>query len=122
MRFVERPPDWKDHKTSRYPTAEFWEEFLHHADKAQPFDRPGMEYNYDNLHDYVVKQAGQAIQVLSQLDNAEKMFHDIREHRKGKKLAPKYQEIIRQRLLWNQLRGVDAEPAYRKDGDFDKFE
>lgn len=57
LRYVE-PGD--DTNKSRWETASWWYNFISVTEKISLYEKPGVEYNIDNLEKYVVDQAGAA--------------------------------------------------------------
>ena len=59
VRFVDDPGG--DSNKRRWPTKAYWQKFLDGAEFVKLWDKPGVEYNFFNLYNYVVRQAGNAI-------------------------------------------------------------
>ena len=49
-----------DSNKSRWETADWWYNFISVSEKVSLYEKPGVEYNIDNLEKYVVDQAGAA--------------------------------------------------------------
>ena len=50
-----------DTNKSRWETASWWYNFISVTEKISLYEKPGVEYNIDNLEKYVVDQAGAAV-------------------------------------------------------------
>ncbi len=99
VRFVEKPPNSLDTNIRRYPTAIYWETFLHGVSKAKPFERTKLEYTQEHLRKYVTQQAGQSILCLAEIDGYDNVMAKIAQERQGKKPNPKYKNLIEEHKL-----------------------
>lgn len=92
LRYVE--PDPTDLNRWRWPMKDYWSELVADAQQISIFTSPGMEYNEQRCRNYVVNQAGNAIDACIQmygLNAFAKMIAD-------REVAPnpKYTQIVKQ--------------------------
>ena len=59
LRFVD--PDGLDSNKWRWPIKTYWGEFLCWSNAVRLYEAPGLEYNLERCHRYVIHQAGNAI-------------------------------------------------------------
>lgn len=81
-----------DSNKSRWPLASYWADLLEVVGKIRCWSAPGVEYNEFNLSDFVINQAGNAIDCYLQifgLDDLLKMLAGRRVH-----MSPKYQRLL----------------------------
>ena len=95
LRFVE--PDGEDTNKSRWPMKEYWADFIGDAEKISIFTAPGMEYNEERCKNYVVNQAGNAIDACIQMYGLNE-FQQMIEQR-GTMRNPKYDMLIQRHRL-----------------------
>lgn len=90
LRFVE--PDGEDSNKSRWPMKEYWAAFVGDAQRISIFTSPGMEYNEERCKNYVVNQAGNAVDACLRMYGAREFIKmiDQRETRPN----PKYDMIV----------------------------
>ena len=58
LRYIK--PSKTDTNLRRAPIAKYWEKFINGADKIKLYRKPGVEYNLENLENYVINMAGTA--------------------------------------------------------------
>ena len=97
LRFVE-PAD--DANIWRWPMTDYWRELVEDAQRISIYRTPGLEYNEDRLKNYVINQAGNAIDCLIKLYGIDELERMIDE--RPCKPNPKYDLLIRDHKL-NQL-------------------
>jgi len=73
LRYITDPGS--DSNKSRWPTADWWYNFIHVSEKISLYEKPGTEYNIDKLERYVVDQAGAATAAYVKLVGFEKFLH-----------------------------------------------
>lgn len=90
LRFVE--PDAEDSNKSRWPMKDYWANLVGDAQKISIFSVPGMEYNEECCKNYVVNQAGNAIDACLRMYGRVE-FCKMIENRQTKH-NPKYDMIV----------------------------
>ena len=92
LRYVD--PNEDDTNKWRWEMTDYWRRLTNAAESIQLFINPGMEYNYQNLENYIINQAGNALFTLFETDGVYKVFHKIKN--RNIKLSQKYQRILDQ--------------------------
>lgn len=90
LRFLE--PVEGDSNKSRWPTADYWENFLQSISSIRVWSTPGVEYNMANLENFVVNQAGSAIDTYIRTLGIQRLIFMIRN--RDTVLSPKYRRLI----------------------------
>lgn len=90
LRFVE--PVEGDSNKSRWPTADFWENLLQAVAAIRVWSAPGVDYNMANLENFVVNQAGSAIDTYIRTLGVQRLIEMIR--KRDVKIAPKYKRLL----------------------------
>ena len=92
VRFVDDPGT--DSNKRRWPTKSYWQSFLDGAGAVTLWDKPGVEYNFFNLYNYVVRQAGNAIDAYVKICGVDALRDALRE----RETCPnkKYEDLIAQ--------------------------
>lgn len=85
-----------DSNKSRWPIAVYWLDLLTSMEKIKLWISPGEEYNFRNTEHWLMKQYGQAIVVLDEInENPHYLIDSCRRLFPVKELAPKYQEVLK---------------------------
>ena len=84
----------EDSNKSRWPIAPYWERLLLNMEKLSLWAKPGEEYNISKTEYWLCKQYGQAIVVLSQLEDPDYLVDKCRELYPVEDLAPKYKRYL----------------------------
>lgn len=92
LRFV--APSKTDSNKSRSPTRRYWTRFLNNAASISLFTAAGLEYTEERCRNYVVNQAGNAIDAMLKI-HGEKGLLDLIEHRRTQP-NPKYDKMVEQ--------------------------
>ena len=81
----------------RWPMTEYWRRMVEDVERISIYQSPGMEYNEERCRNYVVNQAGNAIDACIQMYGLSdfKEMIDRRETRKN----PKYDELVKRHNL-----------------------
>ena len=93
-------PDPEDSNRWRWPMAVYWLHMLELLTPISVFTSPGMDYNLDRCKNFVINQAGNALDALIKLYGITE-FHrlienrDVRANPKYKQLVHKYQHLFR---------------------------
>ena len=74
LRFVEAD---SDSNRWRWPLKEYWGRFLKGSSRLSLWENPGIDYNLDRLHSYVMGQAGNAIDAYIQIKGIEQFQRDL---------------------------------------------
>lgn len=92
LRFV----DHNDSDINRWrsPTTDWWRDFLNNASGISIYEKPGVEYNYLNLENYVIKQAGNAIDTYIEIRGIDGLLEDLK--KRGTIPNPKYKILKEQ--------------------------
>ena len=94
LRFVE-PSD--DVNKWRWPMTDYWRDLVEDAQRISIYRAPGLEYNEERLKNYVINQAGNAIDCLIKLYGIEELERMIDERPCAPN--PKYDLLIRDHKL-----------------------
>ncbi len=92
LRFVD-PMDG-DRNKWRWPIKPYWGEFLSHANAIRLYEAPGLEYNLDRCEQYVIRQAGNAIDAYIQIRGVSGFLEDLK-HRTTMR-NPKYDRLVQE--------------------------
>lgn len=92
LRFVDPLPG--DSNRWRWPIKPYWGDFLCDAERISIFHAPGMEYNMERLENYVIGQAGNAIDAYIKIQGVDKFLHDI--ETRPTQPNPKYERLVSQ--------------------------
>ena len=88
-----------DSNKRRWPIAPYWMKLLEDVQQIRCWSNPGTEYNEFNLSNFVINQAGNAIDAYLQVFSLEDLLREL-ENRPCIKIPPKYQRLIdRAKLL-----------------------
>jgi len=87
-------PNETDENKWRWPMTTYWLRLLEVVTPISIFTAPGMEYNLDRCKDYVIKQAGNAIDCLIKIYGINEFKHMIDSRDTAEN--PKYAALIRQ--------------------------
>lgn len=119
LRFVE--PDPEDTNKHRWPMKEYWAELIGDAEKISIFTSPGMEYNEERCRNYVVNQAGNAVDACIKMYGAREFVKMI--NQRDTRRNPKYDMIVNEhrfRLLQEKVQNrftVEDDPPFKYLGD-----
>lgn len=81
-----------DTNMSRWPTTDYWQDFLEGVGRIGCWFAPGMEYTVWKLRDYVINQAGNALDCYLQIFGTEDLIRELG-HRSIRR-SPKYDRLI----------------------------
>jgi len=84
-------PD-EDSNRWRWPMMEYWSNLIEDAEKISIFRAPGMEYNEERCKNYVINQAGNAIDACIQMYGLEEFASMIEQRQTARN--PKYDMIV----------------------------
>lgn len=90
LRYVE--PDGLDSNKWRWPLLSYWADLIETSYKISLFEKPGTEYNLFHLENFVVKQAGNAIDAYIQINGLDNLVDSIK--KRGTMPNPKYIELV----------------------------
>lgn len=93
LRYVE--PDDFDTNRWRWPLKDYWANLLESVGRIQLYKKPGTEYNIFNLQDFVLGQAGNAIDTYIRIRGVDGFMEDLN-HRPNKNIKAQYRELIRE--------------------------
>ena len=94
LRYVE-PGD--DSNKWRWPMTGYWFNLVQDAEKISIYQTPGMEYNEERCKNYVINQAGNAIDACIQMYGLYEFEKMIQERKTAPN--PKYEQLIQQHRL-----------------------
>ncbi len=95
VRYIEQTS--QDTNKSRWDEHPIWKKFFDFFGKIEPrrlFATPGMDLDFEKMKDYVVAQAGQAIETLVEILGVENVLGLIKIHRYHRTKDVRYQEIL----------------------------
>lgn len=78
----------------RWPMTEYWFNLVQDAEKISIYQTPGMEYNEERCKNYVINQAGNAIDACIQMYGLYEFEKMIQERKTAPN--PKYEQLIQQ--------------------------
>ena len=84
----------KDTNMSRWDLAPYWAELLEGVGKIRCWTAPGVEYTIWNLNNYVVNQAGNALDCYLRIFGYEDLIREL--GKRSVKMSPKYQRLLDQ--------------------------
>lgn len=97
LRFVY--PDETDTNKWRWAIKDYWGDYLENASRIQLYKSPGLEYNLENLENFVIKQAGNAIDTYIKIKGMSALQDAL-----AKRCVipnPKYQRLINEYSKFN---------------------
>lgn len=80
-----------DSNPSRWPLTDYWSELIGHATARACWVRPGVEYNLENLENFVFNQAGNAIDTFIDIFGYEAFIARLGE--RATRYSPKYERL-----------------------------
>lgn len=92
LRYID--PDGADSNKWRWPMRDYWEQLLAGAARIQLYEKPGAEYNMNNLENFVYRQAGNAISALLEISGQDEFFDRLK--KRGTVQNPKYKALMNQ--------------------------
>lgn len=84
----------KDTNMSRWDLAPYWAELLEGVGKIRCWTAPGVEYTVWNLSNYVINQAGNALDCYLRIFNYDDLIREL--GKRSIKMSPKYQRLLDQ--------------------------
>lgn len=94
LRYVE---PGEDTNKWRWPMTDYWFNLVQDAEKISIYQTPGMEYNEERCKNYVINQAGNAIDACIQMYGLYEFEKMIQERKTAPN--PKYEQLIQQHRL-----------------------
>lgn len=91
LRYVVDPGT--DENMSRWPMAAYWEELLEGVSQIRCWTAPGVEYNEFHLSNYVINQAGNALDCYLRIFGMEDLIREL--GNRSVKLSPKYRRLLK---------------------------
>lgn len=88
-------PTDNDTNSSMLDTAPYWLKFVESAESRSIFHKPADNYSFDKLYGFVNNQLSGAISTYIDVVGVDQFLVDINNSLKGKKLNPKYNEILK---------------------------
>lgn len=90
LRFVE--PSETDKNRNRWPMTDYWEKLLDGVQQIRCWSAPGVNYNMVHLENFVIRQAGNAIDVFIKVCGIWRLLDELKN--RDVKLSPKYKRIL----------------------------
>lgn len=90
LRYVE--PNELDNNRWRWELLDYWALLIGSAERINLYEKPGAEYNIEQLENFVVRQAGNAIDTYMQIRGMEGFMESIKE--RGTMRNPKYTQLL----------------------------
>ena len=81
-----------DTNKSRWPTAPYWAKLLDGVQQTRCWSNPGTDYNEFALSNFVINQAGNAIDCYLQIFSMDDLIREL--NQRSVKMSPKYQRLI----------------------------
>ena len=91
LRYVE-PQD--DMNMSRWPMTEYWENFLQTVQRIRCWSAPGVDYNLSHLSNYVINQAGNALDCYLKIFGVDDLIREL--GKRSIRPSPKYELLKRE--------------------------
>lgn len=90
LRYVVDPGT--DENMSRWPMADYWAELINGIQRISCWSAPGMEYDEFHLANFVINQAGNAIDCYLQIFSMEDLVREL--GNRAVKMSPKYERLL----------------------------
>ena len=90
LRYVVDPGT--DENMSRWPMADYWSKLLEGVQQIRCWSAPGVEYNEFHLSNYVINQAGNALDCYLKIFGVEDLIRELGQ--RSVKMSPKYQRLL----------------------------
>ena len=81
-----------DSNKRRWPTTSYWNDLLDGVQQIRCWSDPGTEYNEFNLSNFVINQAGNAIDAYLHVFSLDDLLRELKN--RSVKMSPKYQRLI----------------------------
>ena len=81
-----------DSNKRRWPTTSYWNDLLEGVQQIRCWSDPGTEYNEFNLSNFVINQAGNAIDAYLHVFSLDDLLRELKN--RSVKMSPKYQRLI----------------------------
>lgn len=90
LRYVVNPGT--DENMSRWPMAEYWDQLLEGVQRITCWSAPGTEYNEFHLSNFIINQAGNALDCYLRIFGIEDLIREL--GKRAVKMSPKYQRLL----------------------------
>lgn len=90
LRYVVDPGT--DVNMSRWPMAKYWSDLLEGIQKISVWSDPGVDYNEFHLSNYVINQAGNALDCYLRIFGMDDLIRELGQ--RSVKMSPKYQRLL----------------------------
>ena len=90
LRYVRNPGT--DENMSRWPMAPYWAELIEGIAQIRVWSAPGVDYNEWNLSNYIINQAGNALDCYLKIFGVEDLIKEL--GRRSIKMSPKYNRLL----------------------------
>lgn len=90
LRYVQDPGT--DVNMSRWPMTFYWSDLIAGIGQISCWSAPGMEYNEFNLSNYIINQAGNALDCYLRIFGYEDLIREL--GNRAVKMSPKYQRLL----------------------------
>lgn len=90
FRFVE--PSGSDSNRNRWPMTDYWKQLLDGVQQIRCWSDPGVDYNMVHLENFVIRQAGNAIDVFLRVNGVWALIDQLKA--RDVNLSPKYKRIL----------------------------
>lgn len=112
LRYVE--PSDEDTNRWRWPMTDYWMNLVDDAQRISIYRTPGMEYNEERLKNYVINQAGNAIDCMIKMYGVDEVLQMIEDRPTAKN--PKYELLLKNHQfnkLMNDVRYFFGEDSFK---------
>lgn len=99
LRYV--TPSENDSNKRRWKTADYWQQLLTTSQKIKLYTKPGTDYSLQTLENYVIKQAGNAVDTYISIIGIKQFITNLKERYTSKN--PKYELLKEKHLALKQV-------------------
>ena len=100
----------EDLNMSRWPMADYWQNFLQTVQRIRCWSAPGVDYNLWHLSNYIINQVGNALDCYLNIFGVEDLKRELGQ--RSIRPSPKYERLKREaEKMKQQLREMEADIA-----------
>ena len=100
----------EDLNMSRWPMADYWQNFLQTVQRIRCWSAPGVDYNLWHLSNYIINQVGNALDCYLNIFGVEDLKRELGQ--RSIRPSPKYERLKREaEKMKQQLREIEADIA-----------
>ena len=83
-----------DTNMARWPETDYWQNLCQDVQRIRVWSCPGTQYTFSNLQDYVINQAGNALDTYLSIFGVDDLIYQL--GKRSVRLSPKYQKLKQQ--------------------------